>query len=287
MGYTYDNDGLLTNAGDFTINRNAQTDIPESVTSGGWNMSRNFSGYGELDGLGVVVAGQNLSSWNVTRNNAGRIAEKSETILGATSNFNYTYDAMGRLLSVTKDGNLVEEYAYDLNGARVYEMNTFRGISGRSFSYLDEDHLLVAGDATYSYDSDGFLTSKTEGPDVTTYQYSSKGELLTVNLPDGRMIEYLNDPLGQRIVKKVNGAMVEKYLWQGQTRLLAVYDGLDNLVIRFEYADDRMPLAMTKSGNKYFLSYDQVGSIRMVADSTGNVVKIIDYDLFGNIIGDL
>ena len=100
------------------------------------------------------------------------------------------------------------------------------------------------------------------------------------------MVEYLNDPLGRRIAKKINGTAVEKYLWQGLTRLLAVYDSSDNLLMRFEYADGRMPVAMTSGGNTYYLAYDQVGSLRLVADSAGNVVKTVEYDSFGNIIDD-
>ncbi len=55
--------------------------------------------------------------------------------------------------------------------------------------------------------------------------------------------------------------------------------------MRFEYADGRMPVAMTRGDSTYYLTYDQVGSLRVVADSTGNVVKTIEYDSFGNIIG--
>ena len=187
---------------------------------------------------------------------------------------------------MTKDGALVEEYDYSANGTRTYEMNTLRGIAGRAFAYSDEDHLLTAGDATYQYDVDGFLTTRTQGADITTYDYSIRGELLNVTLPDGTSIEYINDPLGRRIAKKVKGVTVEKYLWQGLTRLLAVYDGTDNLLMRFEYADGRMPVAMTKDGTTYYLTYDQVGSLRLVADADGNVVKRIDYDSFGNIISD-
>jgi RHS repeat-associated protein len=65
-----------------------------------------------------------------------------------------------------------------------------------------------------------------------------------------------------------------------------MYDGSDNLLMRFEYADGRMPVAMTKGGSTYYLTYDQVGSLRIVADASGNVVKLIDYDSFGNIIND-
>ena len=193
---------------------------------------------------------------------------------------------MGRLITVTKDSSLVEEYDYDINGTRIYEMNTLRGIASRNFTYSDEDHLLTAGTTSYQYDVDGFLITKTEGADVTGYDYSLRGELLSATLPDGRIIEYVHDPLGRRIAKIVDGITVEKYLWQGLTRLLAVYDGSNSLIMRFEYADGRMPVAMTRGGATYYLTYDQVGSLRVVADGAGNVVKRIDYDSFGNIIGD-
>jgi YD repeat-containing protein len=168
-------------------------------------------------------------------------------------------------------------------------MNTLRGIASRSYQYSDEDHLLKAGEWTYQYDLDGFLTAKinsTAPADRSLYSYSARGELLTVILPDSKRIDYVCDPLGRRIAKKVNGVVVEKYLWQGLTRLLAVYDGNNSLLMRFEYADDRMPVAMKMGGVSYYLSYDQVDSLRMVADASGNVVKRITYDSFGNILED-
>jgi RHS repeat-associated protein len=284
--YTYDNDDLLTGAGSFTISRNAGNGLPEAVTGDSLSLSRTFNGYGEVDAQDYSIGGQNLISWNMTRDNNGRITNKTETIDGTTSDYIYTYDSMGRLLTVTKDSTPVEEYQYNANGTRVYEMNSLRGISGRNFSYDNEDHLLTAGSAVYSYNLDGFLTAKTYGSEVTTYDYSSRGELLTVTLPDGRIIEYVHDPLGRRIAKKIDSVIVEKYLWQGLTRLLAVYDGSNNLLMRFEYADGRMPLAMSRSGSTYYLTYDQVGSLRVVADASGNMLKRIDYDSFGNIIDD-
>ena len=183
----------------------------------------------------------------------------------------------------------VEEYAYDENGTRIFEMNTLRGIPNRSYEYSDEDHLLKAGEWTYQYDLDGFLTTKTNSTNKTNktqYFYSSRGELLTVLLSDGRRIDYICDPMGRRIAKKINSVVVEKYLWQGLTRLLAVYDGGNILRQRFDYADERMPVAMKMGSAAYYLSYDQVGSLRLVADGSGNVVKRISYDSFGNILED-
>jgi len=45
-------------------------------------------------------------------------------------------------------------------------------------------------------------------------------------------------------------------------------------------------MSMTQNGTTYYLTYDQVGSLRVVADTAGNMVKRIDYDSFGNIIAD-
>jgi len=284
--YTYDNDGLLTGAGNFTIFRNAQNGLPEAVTGADLNLTRTFNGYDEVQDQDFAVSSQVLNTWSLTRDNTGRITAKTETVDGVTSNYAYSYDPMGRLLTVTKDGALVEEYDYSANGTKTYEMNTLREIAGRAFAYSDEEHLLTAGDASYEYNADGFLTTRTEAADVTSYAYSSRGELLGVSLPDGTLIDYVHDPLGRRIAKKVNGVTTEKYLWQGLTRLLAVFDGSNNLIMRFEYADCRMPVAMTMNASTYYLTYDQMGSLRIVADNAANVLKRIEYDSFGNIIQD-
>ena len=282
----YDSDGLLTSAGGYAIGRNAGNGLPESITGNGLSISRGFNGYGEQDSQETRVGASQAIAWTLTRDNAGRIATKTESVAGTTAGYAYTYDNLGRLLTVARDGEIVEQYGYDLNGTRVSETNSLRGITDRHSSYSDEDHLLTAGSAVYTYDPDGFLTTRTENGEVTTFSYASRGELRAVHLPDGRAVTNDHDPLGRRIAKRINGAVIEKYLWQGRTKLLAVYDGSDNLIQRFEYADGRMPVAMTMSGVRYYLAYDQVGTLRIVTDGAGNVVKRIDYDTFGNILGD-
>ena len=100
-------------------------------------------------------------------------------------------------------------------------------------------------------------------------------------------LRYHQDALNRRVAKEVNGTIVEKYLWEDLTTLLALYDKNDNLLWRFEYADGRMPVAMRDAnGAKYYLHYDQVGSLRAVSDTNGNVVKAIAYDTYGNILRD-
>ena len=82
--------------------------------------------------------------------------------------------------------------------------------------------------------------------------------------------------MGRRIAKRSNGTITEKYLWKDAITLLAVYDASDNLLMRFTYADGRMPISMTYNGSTYYLSYDQIGSLQTFNDLSWNVVKKID-----------
>ena len=101
-----------------------------------------------------------------------------------------------------------------------------------------------------------------------------------------KTITYKHNALNQRAAKLVNGQVVEKYLWKDLTTLLAIYDKDDNLKQRFEYADQRMSISMTQNGQKYYLHYDQVGSLRAISDTSHNIVKEITYDTYGNILTD-
>jgi len=152
-------------------------------------------------------------------------------------------------------------------------------------NHILDNQLEVYGDNTYQYNDDGYLQTKTTPDGTTTYSYGAMGELLEVVTPT-QTISYLHNANNQRVAKLVDGTIIEKYLWANLTTLLAIYDKDNNLIQRFEYADQRMPVSMVSSGSKYYLHYDQVGSLRAVTNSSHTIVKEIVYDTFGNILSD-
>jgi RHS repeat-associated protein len=80
--------------------------------------------------------------------------------------------------------------------------------------------------------------------------------------------------------------LVEKYLWQDLTTLLATYDGQGNLKQRFEHTLGHTPTSFTQGGQRYFIQTDHLGSPRVITDNSGAVVKSIRYDSYGNVIED-
>jgi RHS repeat-associated protein len=97
---------------------------------------------------------------------------------------------------------------------------------------------------------------------------------------------FAHDEDGQRVTKYLNGQLVEVYQWLDFVRLAAFYDGHHQY--EFAYHDgERTPFAMRRDdGAVAGLFYDQVGSLRVVADLDDNVIKEVLYDPFGGIIED-
>jgi len=237
-----------------------------------------YNSYGEI----TEVSDESFTYQLSQRDNAGAITQKKETLNGTTTTYNYTYDTMGRLTEVKQNGSTVEAYTYDNNGNRASATVNNETISA---SYTLDDNLVVYGDNSYRYDDDGYLMEKVTPDGTTAYAYGTMGQLLAVDTPEHN-VSYRHNALNQRVAKLIDGVVVEKYLWADLTTLLAVYDGSDNLVQRFAYADQRMPVSMMMGGEKYYLHYDQVGSLRAISDTSHHIVKEVTYDTYGKLLTD-
>jgi RHS repeat-associated protein len=206
-----------------------------------------------------------------------------------TSTFSYAYDLAGHLTEVQVNGVTVSTYTYDSNGNRLT-----RTTPGGTMTYIydDQDRLTTAnaalGTQSFVYTANGDLLTKTTGGQTTTYQYDELGNLLQVTLPSGTSIEYVSDGRNRRIGKKVNGALVQGFLYVGELRPVAQLDGSNNVVSRFVYASgDNVPDYLIKGGTVYRIITDQLGSPRLVVEAmTGQVLQQLDYDEFGRVITD-
>jgi RHS repeat-associated protein len=98
----------------------------------------------------------------------------------------------------------------------------------------------------------------------------------------------VTDGAARRIGKKVNGTLVQGFLYQDQLNAVAELDSSGNVVSRFVYGSmPHVPDYIVRGGITYRIISDHLGSVRMVVDTgTGEVAQRIDYDAFGRITRD-
>src|SRR5437588_11034586 len=97
---------------------------------------------------------------------------------------------------------------------------------------------------------------------ATTYAYDSLGNLRHVALSNGTNIDYVIDGQNRRIGKKVNGALVEGFLYRDQLQPLVWLNGNGTIRAAFVYGlRPNVPEYMVQGSTTYRLVTDQVGSV--------------------------
>ena len=289
INYLYDDDGLLTQAGSLTLVPNPNSGLLSGTTLNNVTDTVGYNSFGELESYSASFSGSEIYSVQYpNRDSLGRITQKIEAISGQNYTYDYDYYISGRLKTVTKDGIYVVQYDYDDNGNRLSHITP--GPITTSGVYDDQDRLTSYGNFNYSYTDNGELLTKTDTSNnqTTTYNYDVLGNLVSVSLPVGNSIEYIIDGLNRRIGKKVNGTLVQGFLYKDQLNPIAELDGSGSLVARFVYGSKfNVPDYIIKGGVTYRIISDHLGSPRIVIDTTtGTIVQQIEYDEFGNIETD-
>ncbi len=328
-----DADGVVTRAGALTIQRSDAgfvqgTTLTHEPTEPALADTYTPNDFGEPLHYTASVDANVVFDVAYTRDDGGRITSKTESILNPvtsqleTTSASYTYDDAGRLACVYHGGQLVAHHAYDAAGNRTGALTTCgndtvvpqtTGVATVETASIGPQNRLDAATVldvggvehqyTYTYDANGALATKTETfpntqqPDsVTTYSYDLYGNLRTVDLPDGRHIQYLIDATNRRVGKVVQTTIdgvttstrVQGFLYQDAIRPIAELDANDQVTGVFIYGSKgNVPDYIQRGTTRYRLISDHLGSVRLVVNAaTGVVEQRLDYDEWGNVIED-
>jgi RHS repeat-associated protein len=284
VGFGYDLDGLLTQAGALGLRRDAQNgrlDADSLVV--GDSIQKSAYGYDSHGALGAMLStrgADTLLASSYVRDSLSRITQLTERVNGTTQVVGFTYDSVGRLATVTRNSVVTASYVYDLNGNRASKTTSGGTVTA---TVDDQDRLVSYGGASYSYTNNGELSRKVVGTDTTHYTYDALGNLTQVLLPDGTAIGYLIDAQNRRIGTTVNDTLVTAWLYQGQLTPVAELDGQGNVVSRFVYATGvNVPDYLVRGDSTYRIVRDHLGSVRLVVNvASGTIAQRIVYDEFG------
>jgi YD repeat-containing protein len=95
------------------------------------------------------------------------------------------------------------------------------------------------------------LKTKTASGAVTTYDCDVLGNLKHVTLPGGAVISYMIDGQNRRIGKKVDGTLVQSFLYQDPLKVIAELDNTNTVISRFT---SLFPPVPAKFCDPYFIA---------------------------------
>ena len=265
----------------------------------------------QRNGLGELLAltSPDTGSTGFTYDDAGNVLSRKDA---ANRQATYTYDALNRPVSVSyADAALETRFVYDVAPAVCVAGEQFA--AGRLASMKDG-----SGTTQYCYNRFGDLVRKvqtTNGKALTVrYAYTAGGRLTSMVYPDGAMVDYVRNELGQvaEVGYTAPGGSRE-VLVKGATYLpMGPMDGWtygNGRVLTRAYDQDYRPKAiqdkavggldvgfgfdevgnltsLTPAGNptpEIGLGYDTLGRLTALTDGvTGTVIDGYSYDATGN-----
>ncbi|WP_186645040.1 RHS repeat domain-containing protein [Fluviispira vulneris] len=183
---------------------------------------------------------------------------------------NYTYNKASELIKMDKGSHRIFEYAYDVLGRKIQEINTFDKIN-----------------TIYSYGKNGKVESITENGSEISYSYSHEGRLLEKKFPNKKFISYTYNSLGQKTSMKNIIGDITRYSYDHLNRLTqASSNSLGNVDIVYDSFGNIIKKTYPQKSQREF-KYDLLNRpIEIIfSDKKNNFInrQNITYDLRGNI----
>ncbi len=198
----------------------------------------------------------------------------------------YLFDANGNVRKRTDSEGNTEEFSHDLSLNRLIWEKDFLG-NIFTYAYDAKGNMVTANyplgiSVSYTYDSEGMVTSFTDGNGNTTnYSYDQYGNQTLITHPDNATYEYVYDALGNLLAEINENGDSLLYEYDAMNQIVkeitplgyerfAIYDGVGNVV---EYIEE--------NGNSTLYEYD--GLRRLISTTTpGGIVVTKEYDSRGN-----
>ncbi len=159
-----------------------------------------------------------------------------------------------------------------------------------TYEYGSDNRLLTLQEnassttSDYTYDDNGNIVSIQEdgANKFRTMHYENRNLPVFMELDDFTDIIYLYNAEGQRIFKKVDKDTAEHYIMDGSQNV-GLFTENSSLTYWNIVANGTMG-RLKANGDKLFYIKDHLGSTRVVVNTAGNILEILDYYPFGLIM---
>jgi RHS repeat-associated protein len=244
---------------------------------------KKYDEYGRFKTLNLIIKSQPLFRLDIGYNANSLISSKSTVLLhknineeilynannqinivkmGTQSNWVYTHDVNGNVVSVTEQGQRIA-LGYD-SGDRVVQFGNLEFVT-----YDSRGFVIRRGEQRYSYDTLGRMTTAFEpGKFAVQFYYDDEGRLVGSRDYQEKTVQYIyGNPAIRSQVTHIHHPK------EGRTQQL-YYDN-DNLLVAIESVDSR-----------HYVATDESSSPIAVFDNLGKLVKQLGRTPFGRTMHD-
>lgn len=266
----------LSGESKFAYDRDSQL---KATTFPSGSTNKDEYAYNNADQLTKITmkrGSETLASLSYARDKAGQVESETQTGLPGGAETSFAYDENERL---SKAG--ASEFKYDA-------ANNPTSVAGTSYSYDKASQLEKGGGVSFTFNKVGQRTKAApESGPATTYGYDQAGNLISVKRPEEGAVKkiedaYAYDGKGLRASQTISGAKAG-FAWDASAPLpLLLSDGANSYI----YGPGGLPIAQINGEEKItYLHHDQLGSTRLLTNSSGEAKGSYTYSPYGAVSG--
>ena len=288
--YGYDNADELTAVTDFNGHQisigNTADGLPDSVGLGstGDTITTSYDSIDTPSEIALKNSSSTLQSFSYSDSPAGTILSETDTPSSSDSPADYTYDARGRVTSMTPGTGTVKDYGFDASS------NLTTLPTGATGTYNDAGELTsssLSGTTTdYTYNADGEQLSSTQGTTTeSSATWNGAGDLATYDNSAADMTAATYNGNGVRasttITPSGGSAVTQGYVWNTNPQVPELLMDGTNAYI---YDGGSAPAEQINlsAGTINYLVTDSLGSVRGTVNTSGSLSGTTCYDAWGN-----
>lgn len=245
----------------FAYNRDSQkkaTTFPAATT----NVDEYaYNRAGDMTSVSMKKGAEVLASMTYTRDNLGRVEKSVDTGFAEEAERNYEYDTANRL---TKSNGTSFEYD---------AANNVKKISPVTYTYDKADQIATASNSTFEFNKLGQRVKETPtGGTAIPYSYDQAGNLISTS-SGGFESTFKYDGTGL-LSTETRNASTYPMVWDSTSGLpLLLRKGADYFI----YGPGGLPISRIAAGVAAYHHHDQLGSTRVLTNSSGEVIGTTRY----------
>ena len=270
--YSYDAAGRISQI-DYPASTNIVVKFSGPSNEDGWDAA------GNLLHLRYLLSNSHLHRFAYTYDDSGNRVTMVDTPTNTANavTWEYGYDWLNRLISVSRNSTPMAVYTYDQSDNRL-SLEWPHLSETYNFTYDDANQLVnrklgTTTVETFDHDDDGNMIARTAGAVTTEYIWSHKNELLERKVSSVSAGKMKYDAGGIRESKN-DGT---QYFSSGSVSVADMRPS--NVPV--SYFQGHQLLGMEVDGTFYYYLTDGLTNVRLVVNSSGTVVASSKYDEFG------